>query len=263
MTAHDTRGSVALALRMADRADELAMSGFFSYFDVRHKPDGSPVTSVDRRIESDLRKLITIEDPDAGVLGEEFGEEVGSGGGRWVIDPIDGTVEFIEGDPRFATLIAHEVDGRVTVGVVSAPALGMRWWAGAGMGSYVRREDAVSAARVSIVADPTRARALVPGEVLRRDAAGPARDATVRLMDAGTTLVPFGPSWQAIRVAAGDYDAAIARGRWWDVAPLSIVVTEAGGAVTHARGDDGLWTAVVTNRQLAAVPNERHAVPSS
>lgn len=260
MTMHDTKPLVELAVRMADRADELAMAGFFSYFDVMHKPDGSPVTSVDRRIESDLRKLVSIEHPGAGVVGEEYGEDTGSIDGRWVIDPIDGTVEFIEGDPRFATLIAYEVNGTAIVGVVSAPALGMRWWAGSGLGAFVRREDSVSAARVSIVSDPARARALIPTEVLGRDANGPARDAAVGLMDTGLTLVPFGPSWQAVRVASGDYDAAVARGCRWDVAPLPIIVTEAGGAVTGVVEREGRWTVEVRNRQLAG---DRAGVPMS
>lgn len=244
-----------LAIRMADRADELTLAGFISPFDVSYKDDGSPVTSIDRRVESDLRMLVSVADPGSGFLGEEFGEDVGVSpdAGRWILDPIDGTVEFVDGDPRFATLIAYETNGDVVVGVVSAPALGIRYWAGRGVGSFVRHEDSISAARVSVVSDPARARALVPAEIVHTiDMATDEATAARALAEVGTHLVPYGPSWQAVRVASGDYDAAIARGRWWDVAPLSVIVREAGGHVDPPRRADDRVTLRVRNRQLAA-----------
>lgn len=240
-----------LAIRMADRADELSVSGFFSYFDIEHKEDGSPVTSVDRRIESDLRRLISVAHPEAGIVGEEMGSR--DGDGRWIIDPIDGTVEFVEGDPRFATLIAYERDGETLVGVVSAPALGLRWWAGRGLGAHVRREGATSASRVSIVSNPSRARALVPRDALARlDAPTPEARAALGWAEAGIGLVPYGPSWQAVRVASGDYDLAVARGRLWDVAPLPVIVAEAGGGTDVLSDDGGRITLDARNRQLTA-----------
>ena len=160
----DIRALMQDALAMADCADAVALAGFFSHFEVTTKADGTDVTSVDRQIEAELRDMIGHGNTAPGVLGEEYGETTAGpeGVGRWVLDPIDGTAAFIDADPRFATLIAFESEGRPLVGVVSAPALGLRWWAGIGHGAFLSRDGAVSAARVSITDDPSAARGLVP-----------------------------------------------------------------------------------------------------
>src|SRR4029079_3045056 len=91
------------------------------------KPDRTPVTDADRATETAIRDLIAAERPGDGVLGEEFGDD--GSATRWIVDPIDGTMNFLRGVPVWATLLAFERDGRVEVGLVSAPALGRRWWA--------------------------------------------------------------------------------------------------------------------------------------
>ena len=93
------------------------------------KPDLTPVTEADQAAEKALRARIEAERPRDGVVGEEYGETTGSGGRRWILDPIDGTKSYVRGIPAWGTLIALERDGEIVVGVVSAPALRRRWWA--------------------------------------------------------------------------------------------------------------------------------------
>ena len=241
-------GILDLALRMADIADEITMSGFFSYFDVSTKPDGSPVTSVDRRVEVVLRRMVDSEHPSAGFLGEEYPATVGFG--RWIVDPIDGTEAFMEGDSRFASLIAFEVDDTPIAGVVTAPALGLRWWAAKGKGARVSRDGDVSAARVSVVADPAHAHALLPKGRMG-SAHADDRLPIGRVARSGARLETYDSSWQAVRVAGNDVDVAVAEGKWWDVAPLPIIVGEAGGMSSRYRTPQHDVGVVVTNRLLA------------
>ena len=252
----DIRALMQDAMAMADRADALALAGFFSHFEVTTKEDGTDVTSVDRQIELELRDMIGRGGTAAGVLGEEYGETIAGpeGVGRWVLDPIDGTAAFIDADPRFATLIAFESEGRPLVGVVSAPALGLRWWAGIGHGAFLSRDGAVSAARVSITDDPSAARGLVPDSWMNGPGAGEwprspdtlAADAMAAIRWSG-----FDASWQAVRVAGGDYDVSVTAGAWWDVAPLPVIVTEAGGVVRTDRRPDGSVAMVLSNSRIA------------
>ncbi|MEW2403868.1 inositol monophosphatase family protein [Streptomyces sp. NPDC046862] len=125
-----------LVHRLADRADAIS-GGYFSTATVesRTKSDGSPVTAADREIENVLRSLIRQERPDDAFIGEEFGAE-GHGRRRWIIDAIDGTASFLAGEPEWGTLIAIEDNGRITLGMASAPALGRRWWARPDSGSW-------------------------------------------------------------------------------------------------------------------------------
>lgn len=249
----DTRAILEFALKLADRADEISMAGFFSHFDVSHKPDGTPVTDVDRRVELALRDMIEDEHPSMGILGEEFGMKPGLG--RWVIDPIDGTIPFIEGDPRFASLVAFETEETALVGVVSAPALGLRWWAGLGLGASQSREGVVTAARVSIVSDTPDARALIPDSLWDQDdrasaASTPLLGVVQHLAGTGVAMAGMRSSWEAVRVATGAYDIAITSGSWWDVAPLPIIVSEAGGAASTT-SVDGTYDALFSNSRLA------------
>jgi histidinol-phosphatase len=243
---------VAEALRLghalADLADTIALDSFRAGTEVMRKPDGTPVTAADRAIERAQRELVAAEHPTAGVLGEEFppvaGEEE-----RWVLDPIDGTARFSTGDPRFASLIALERGGRVVVAVVSAPALGMRWSAATGAGAELRGPDGVTRPQPSSRRTADGARALLVGGGSRHvplpQLPGSAGTA-VRLGRLGIVVVPGSTSWEVVRVADGTYDAAITAGRWWDVAPLALIVHEAGG---RAR----LFGSPATDRHLTVV----------
>ena len=128
---------LALALGLADHADTLTCARFGA-LDLRidTKPDLTPVTDADRAVEADLREMLGRERPDDSVVGEEFGGTTTFTGRQWIIDPIDGTKNFVRGVPVWASLIALLEDGVPSVGVVSAPALQRRWWAARGQGAF-------------------------------------------------------------------------------------------------------------------------------
>ena len=132
------RDDVTLALQLADQADTLTLDRFGA-LDLRvdTKPDLTPVTDADRSAETVLRDALAKHRPDDPILGEEYGGTTVFSGRQWVIDPIDGTKNFVRGVPVWATLIALLRDGVPVVGVVSAPALQRRWWAGDGEGAFV------------------------------------------------------------------------------------------------------------------------------
>src|ERR1700722_9079372 len=130
------RADLALALRLCDLADAMTTAAFRrTDLVVETKPDLTPVSEADRGVEEAVRAELAQVQPGDAVLGEEFGLS-GSGPRRWIIDPIDGTKNFVRNIPVWATLLALEVDGYLTVGVVSAPALRRRWWAGRGLGAF-------------------------------------------------------------------------------------------------------------------------------
>jgi fructose-1,6-bisphosphatase/inositol monophosphatase family enzyme len=122
---------------MADEADALTLDRFGALdLHVETKPDLTPVTDADKSAEELLRGLLAANRPDDAVVGEEFGGTAVFEGRQWVLDPIDGTKNFVRGVPVWSTLIALLQDGVPTVGVVSAPALGRRWWASSGEGAF-------------------------------------------------------------------------------------------------------------------------------
>jgi histidinol-phosphatase len=180
---------------------------------VETKSDLSPVTDADRAAERVLRERIAHDRPGEGVLGEEEGDD--SLPVRWIIDPIDGTRNFLRGIPVWATLIALERDGDVVCGVVAAPALGRRWWAVRGEGAFANGE----ALRVSGVADLAEASVSCS---YGRDLA--------RLEPKVWHARGIGDFWQHMLVAEGALDAAVdSRLSIWDSAAVAPIVTEAGG----------------------------------
>src|SRR6478736_5779698 len=131
---------LVLALALADAADAISLGRFrASDLLVETKPDRTPVTEADRAVETAIRERLASERPDDGMLGEEHGTIEG-GARRWIVDPIDGTRNYSRGIPVWATLIALEEDGQLLLGVVSAPALGRRWWAERGAGAFASGE---------------------------------------------------------------------------------------------------------------------------
>ena len=128
---------LALALELADASDALTLDRFGALdLHIETKPDLTPVTDADKSAEELLRSSLTASRPDDSIFGEEFGGTPAFSGRQWVLDPIDGTKNFVRGVPVWCTLIALLVDGSPVVGVVSAPALGRRWWAGEGEGAF-------------------------------------------------------------------------------------------------------------------------------
>ncbi|MFM7014667.1 MAG: inositol monophosphatase family protein, partial [Actinomycetota bacterium] len=137
----DYRADLELALELADRADAISLARYRALdLIIETKPDLTPVTDADKAVEQALRDHLKINRGDDAIVGEEFGSS-GAARRKWIIDPIDGTANFVRGVPIWATLIALSVDSHPTVSVVSAPAMGLRWWAAEGSGAFARDID--------------------------------------------------------------------------------------------------------------------------
>lgn len=203
------------ALGLADAADALTLPRFHERdFRVETKADLTPVTDADRATERMLRERLARERPVEGVLGEEEGDE-SRGAARWILDPIDGTRNFSRGLPVWATLIALERDGAVVCGVVSAPALGRRWWASSGGGAFANNEP------IHVSGVTTLAEAAVSCSY-GRDLA--------RLEPHVWHARGLGDFWQHMLVAEGALDAALdSELALWDRAAVGLIVGEAGG----------------------------------
>ena len=214
---------LALALALADAADAISLGRFrASDLLVETKPDRTPVTEADRAVEEAIRERLAVERPDDGMLGEEFGV-TGGGSRRWIVDPIDGTRNYSRGIPVWATLIALEEDGAIRLGVVSAPALGRRWWAERGAGAFANG-DPIHVSRVAAVEDAVLCFALEqPLPAIAQRCWHPRA---------------YGDFWAHMLVAEGAVDGAIdAVGvKVWDLAALQPIVEEAGGRFSDRDG---------------------------
>ena len=137
----DFAADLALAHKLADAADQISLARFRALdLKVETKPDRSPVTDADQAVEQALKAILATDAPADGIIGEEFGVS-GSVDRKWIIDPIDGTANYLRGVPVWATLIALSIDQKPVLSVVSAPALGRRWWAAPGIGAFTRDVD--------------------------------------------------------------------------------------------------------------------------
>ncbi|HVM00918.1 MAG TPA: inositol monophosphatase family protein [Egibacteraceae bacterium] len=232
----DVTDLLAFAEELADAADRLTMAHFGGPVAVVAKPDGSPVTEADRGVEAALRARIAATYPDHAILGEEEGGALDPATPTWVLDPIDGTANFLRGVPVFATLIALVHDGRVLIGMASAPAMGERWDAAAGRGAR-RNGQPVGVSAVDALRD---AHVLHGGlDWFRRSPA--LWNLLGRLADASWRTRGFGDFWMHLLVAGGMADVALERDlKVWDVAALECIVTEAGGRLTAWDGGSAL-----------------------
>lgn len=244
---------LALALTLADRADSLTSSRFGA-LDLRidTKPDLTPVTDADRAVETELRKALARERPDDSIVGEEFGGDTAFTGRQWIIDPIDGTKNFVRGVPVWASLIALLHDGVPVVGVVSAPALRRRWWAAQGEGAFVAVNGA-PARSISVSSVAQLNSASLSFSSLSGWAQLGVRDRFIALTDAVWRVRAFGDFLSYCLVAEGAVDiAAEPEVSVWDLAALDILVREAGGTMTALDGTAGphRGSAVATNGLL-------------
>jgi histidinol-phosphatase len=242
-----------LALALADRADALTRVRFGA-LDLRidTKPDLTPVTDADRAVESDLREVLGRERPGEPIVGEEFGGTTTFSGRQWVIDPIDGTKNFVRGVPVWASLIALLEDGVPTVGVVSAPALQRRWWAGRGQGAFAA-VDGAQPRRLSVSSVAELGSASLSFSSLSGWAQRGLREPFVELTDAVWRVRAYGDFLSYCLVAEGAVDvAAEPEVSVWDLAALDILVREAGGEFTGLDGTGGphAGSAVATNGLL-------------
>ena len=231
---------LAFALELADAADAITLERFEATdLHIDSKPDMTPVSDADTSTEQRLRALIEAQRPADAIVGEEFGGEATFEGRQWVIDPIDGTKNFVRGVPVWATLIALLVDGKPVVGVVSAPALARRWWASEGSGAW-RSFQGGSPKKLEVSAVADLADASISFSSLEGWRDRGLHEQFVALSDSTWRLRAFGDFFSYCLVAEGAVDiAAEPEVSVWDLAPLAILVEESGGRFTSLAGVDG------------------------
>ena len=250
MSSSTHSAELAFALTLGDIADEISLARYRALdLVVTTKPDNSPVTDADKAVERAIIDAIAAKYPSDGVVGEEFGTS-GSKDRYWVIDPIDGTKNFLRGVPTWATLIALVENEQVVASVVSCPALYRRWYATAGGGAFVvegnspARKLAVS--KVSVIKDASIAYSDFQGW-------GARRQPFEKLLDSAWRTRGLGDFWSHMLVAEGAVDVAIEPSlALWDMAALDLIVREAGGRFTSLDGVDGPFgpNAISTNGAL-------------
>ena len=252
----DLQDDLALAHALADLADAITLDRYQAQdLVITNKPDNTPVTDADRAVETAIREALATHRQTDGLVGEEFGSDKGTSGRYWVIDPIDGTKNFMRGVPTWATLIALvSVDAsgveEVVVGIASAPALARRWSATKGHGAFVR----FNAGNLDDLSEDLDS--VSQEKKISVSKVGALSDASISYSDFvgwGDRLEPFqkmlthawrtrgiGDFWSHMLVAEGAVDVAIEPSlAVWDMAALDIIVREAGGTFTNTAGQSG------------------------
>lgn len=257
MTERSPADDLALALVLAAEADLVSLDRYRAAdLDVSLKADRTHVTDADRRVERVLRDHLERARPEDAILGEEFGE-AGLSSRQWIVDPIDGTANFLRGVPNWGTLIALAVDGVPQVGVVSAPALGRRWWAAVGHGAWTQAHDgeasAAAARRIRVSSVATLGEASVSYQSFQGwDAQGRLARLTALNRRVWRSRA-YGDLWGHMLVAEGAVDAAAEFDvKPWDIAAIAPIIREAGGRFTGADGEDsiGAGSILVSNGAL-------------
>jgi len=240
MSSSTHSAELAFALTLADIADEISLARYRALdLVITTKPDSTPVTDADKSVEVAITAAINLEYPSDGIVGEEFGTS-GSRGSKdryWVIDPIDGTKNFVRGVPTWATLIALVENEAVVASVVSSPALYRRWYASVGGGAFVTEGASaprkLSVSKVSQLADASITYSDFQGW-------GARRTNFEKLLDGAWRTRGLGDFWSHMLVAEGAVDVAIEPSlALWDMAALDLIVREAGGKFTSLDGVDG------------------------
>jgi histidinol-phosphatase len=251
---------LALAHALADLADAITLDRYQAQdLVITTKPDNTPVTDADRAVETAIREALATHRQSDGLVGEEFGSDKGSSGRYWVIDPIDGTKNFMRGVPTWATLIALvEADAagneEVVVGIASAPALTRRWAAAKGHGATVRfnsgssdfvdsesddeSTEGVSEKKISV----SKISSLTDASISYSDFVGwgDRLEPFQKMLAAAWRTRGIGDFWSHMLVAEGAVDVAIEPSlALWDMAALDIIVREAGGSFTNTAGRSG------------------------
>ncbi len=236
----DLTAELDLALRLADAADAVSMARFDAPdLDVQTKADASHVTEADLATERAIRALIEVERPADGIFGEEYGA-TGDLARQWIIDPIDGTANYLKGIPMWTTLIALAIDGVPRVGVASQPAIGRRWWAATGLGAWTNTPDGTPRRiRVSQVSTLAEASASFQS-IAQWDESGHT-DALLRLSRTVWRDRGYGDAWPYSLLAEGRLEFVAEFGvKEYDIAALVPIVTEAGGRFTDYDGVDSI-----------------------
>lgn len=252
MTEYSLSDDLSLALALAGAADLISLDRYESLdLVVTEKPDHTPVTDADQAVERSIREGIAAARPGDSILGEEYGTS-GDSRRQWIIDPIDGTANFLRGVPIWGTLISLAVDGIPVVGVVSSPALGKRWWAATGHGAWLQKTNSVprrlAVSKISALADAS----LSYNSLQGWDEAG-RLDEVVALSRAAWRSRAIGEMWAYMLLAEGALDIV---GEFdlkpYDMAAVIPIITEAGGKFTSVDGEEGPWhgSALATNGLL-------------
>jgi len=233
---------LALALRLADAADEVSMEHFDDpSLGVLLKADATHVTDADLATERAIRDILTAQRPRDGVFGEEYGTS-GSTSRQWIIDPIDGTANYMKGIPMWATLIALVVDGVPQVGVVSQPALGRRWWAATGQGAWTHGPDGDPRRLHVSKVDALEESSVSFQSIAQWDEAGHL-DALLRLSRTVWRDRGYGDAWPYMLLAEGRLEmVAEFDVKEYDIAAHVPIVREAGGRFTDFDGRDAVDT---------------------
>jgi len=236
----DLGPDLELALRLADAADAASMSRFDAAdLDVRLKADASHVTEADLATERALRAVLESERPADGVFGEEYGV-TGDSNRQWIIDPIDGTANYLKGIPMWTTLIALAIDGVPRVGVASQPAIGRRWWAATGLGAWTTTPSG-GTRRLGVSAVDAIADSSVSFQSIGQWRDAGKLDALERLTSAVWRDRGYGDAWPYMLLAEGRLEFVAEFGvKEYDIAALVPIVTEAGGRFTSFDGRDSL-----------------------
>jgi len=236
----DLGDDLALALRLADAADRVSMERFDAPdLEIKTKADATHVTEADLATERAIRDLLTAERPGDGILGEEYGTS-GDTRRQWIIDPIDGTANYLKGIPMWATLIALVIDGVPRVGVVSQPAISRRWWGATGTGAWTRTPDgrtrAIRTSEVAAVAEAS----VSFQSIGQWDAVGRTDD-LLRLSRAVWRDRGYGDAWPYMLLAEGRLEfVAEFDVREYDIAAHVPIIIEAGGRFTDIDGEERL-----------------------
>ena len=256
VSTNDLQDDLALAHALADLADAITLDRYQAQdLVITNKPDNTPVTDADRAVETAIREALATHRPTDGLVGEEFGSDKGTSGRYWVIDPIDGTKNFMRGVPTWATLIAlvsvdTSGEEEVVVGIASAPALARRWSAAKGHGAFVRfnsgnndelLEDFDSAS-IDKKMSVSKVKELSDASISYSDFVGwgDRLEPFQKMLVSAWRTRGIGDFWSHMLVAEGAVDVAIEPSlAVWDMAALDIIVREAGGTFTNTAGQNG------------------------
>ncbi len=251
---HNYNDDLRLAHMLADDADSISNDRFRALdLHVMTKPDLTPVSDADQAVEEAIRRTLGKTRSRDAITGEEQGASGDTGNGRrWIIDPIDGTKNYVRGVPVWATLIGLAIDDEVVMSVVSAPQLGRRWWAAKGEGSWtgksILKGTRNTVSDVRLVDDASLAYSSLHGW----EEHGQLEQFTTLMRRCWRTR-GYGDFWSYMLVAEGAVDiAAEPELQVYDMAALAPIVTEAGGMFTSLDGRPGPWggNALATNGKL-------------
>jgi len=240
---------------LANAADDISLARFRALdLVVEAKPDRTPVTDADRAVEGKLRELLKLYRPTDEVIGEEM-DKTGDSNRSWIIDPIDGTANYLRGVPIWGTLIALRVDGEITTSIISAPALGRRWWAGKGRGAFTKDIDGsvrkVTVSKIAKLEDST-----LSFNSLEQWRNQGLLEQLLSLSTEVSRTRAYGDFLSYMFVAEGAIEIASEHDlKIHDIAALVPILTEAGGRITDLQGEltEDSSSVIATNTLLHEV----------